>query len=241
MIFEHLLQEAILLRRYKRFLADVRRPDGSEFTLHCPNTGAMTHCQGEGWRVWYTDSHNPKRKYACTWQLVEDADGCLIGINSALANTLVGEALDRSEIAELAGYSSHRREVIYGEQNSRIDFLLTQADRDETRRECLVEVKSLTLKVQNGLGVFPDAVTTRGQKHLQELTTEVKRGKRAVLLFCVQHTGIERVSVAREIDAEYARLLEAAVKEGVEVLAYGVSIDPSKNALSLAASLPVEL
>jgi len=172
---------------------------------------------------------------------VEDADGCLIGINSALANTLVGEALDRSEIAELVGYSSHRREVTYGEQNSRIDFLLTQADRDETRRECLVEVKSLTLKVQNGLGVFPDAVTTRGQKHLQELTTEVKRGKRAVLLFCVQHTGIERVSVAREIDAEYARLLEAAVKEGVEVLAYGVSIDPSKNALSLAASLPVEL
>ncbi|MBL6803697.1 MAG: DNA/RNA nuclease SfsA [Pseudomonadales bacterium] len=241
MIFEHPLQEAILLRRYKRFLADVRRPDGSEFTLHCPNTGAMTHCQGEGWRVWYTDSQNPKRKYACTWQLVEDADGCLIGINSALANTLVGEALDWNVIKELAGYSSHRREVTYGEHNSRIDFLLAQTNRDEILRECLVEVKSLTLKVQNGLGVFPDAATTRGQKHLQELTTEVKRGKRAVLLFCVQHTGIERVSVAREIDAEYARLLEAAVGEGVEVLAYGVAIDPAKNALSLAASLPVEL
>jgi sugar fermentation stimulation protein A len=240
-IFEHPLQEAILLRRYKRFLADVRRPDGSEFTLHCPNTGAMTHCQGEGWRVWYTDSRNPKRKYACTWQLVEDADGCLIGINSALANTLVGEALERNAIGELAGYSSHRREVAYGEQNSRIDFLLSGADRAASRRDCLVEVKSLTLRTQNGLGVFPDAVTTRGQKHLQELTTEAKRGKRAVLLFCVQHTGIERVSVAREIDAEYARLLDAAVREGVEVFAYGVAIEPAENALILTASLPVEL
>ncbi len=241
MIFEHPLQEAILLRRYKRFLADVRRPDGSEFTLHCPNTGAMTHCQGEGWRVWYTDSRNPKRKYACTWQLVEDADGCLIGINSALANTLVGEALERNAIGELAGYSSHRREVAYGEQNSRIDFLLSGADRAASRRDCLVEVKSLTLRTQNGLGVFPDAVTTRGQKHLQELTTEVKRGKRAVLLFLCP-TYRHRAGECRPGDRrEYARLLDAAVREGVEVFAYGVAIEPAENALSLAASLPVEL
>ena len=216
MIFEQPLQEATLLQRYKRFLADVRRPDGSEFTLHCPNTGAMTHCQGKGWRVWYTDSQNPKRKYACTWQLVEDADGCFIGINSALANKLVAEALDKGIINELAGYC-------------------------EGREECYVEVKSLTLKTENGVGVFPDAVTTRGQKHLQELMAEVAHGKRAVLLFCVQHTGIERVSVARGIDPEYARLIDEAVAEGVEVIAYGVAIDPAQNTLILTNSLPVLL
>ena len=131
MIFEQPLQEATLLQRYKRFLADVKRPDGSEFTLHCPNTGSMTHCQGKGWRVWYTDSQNPKRKYACTWQLVEDADGCLIGINSALANKLVAEALDKGIIEELAGYSSRRTEVAYGERRSRIDFLLSCEGREE--------------------------------------------------------------------------------------------------------------
>lgn len=237
MIFEQPLQEATLLQRYKRFLADVRRPDGSEFTLHCPNTGAMTHCQGKGWRVWYTDSQNPKRKYACTWQLVEDADGCFIGINSALANKLVAEALDNGIINELAGYSSRRTEVAYGEQRSRIDFLLSC----EGREECYVEVKSLTLKTENGVGVFPDAVTTRGQKHLQELMAEVAHGKRAVLLFCVQHTGIERVSVARGIDPEYARLIDEAVAEGVEVIAYGVAIDPAQNTLILTNSLPVLL
>lgn len=237
MIFEQPLQEATLLQRYKRFLADVRRPDGSEFTLHCPNTGSMTHCQGKGWRVWYTDSQNPKRKYACTWQLVEDADGCLIGINSALANKLVAEALDKGIITELAGYSSLRTEVAYGERRSRIDFLLSH----DGREECYVEVKSLTLKTENGLGVFPDAVTTRGQKHLQELMAEVARGNRAVLLFCVQHTGVERVSAARGVDPEYARLIDEAVAQGVEVIAYGVAINPAQNTLILTNSLPVSL
>ena len=237
MIFEHPLQEATLLRRYKRFLADVRRPDGSEFTLHCPNTGAMTNCQGEGWRVWYTDSMNPKRKYSCTWQLVEDTKGCLIGINSALANKLVDEALDEGGIQELEGYSSRRREVAYGDQNSRIDFLLSQVGRED----CYVEVKSLTLLAESGLGLFPDTVTTRGQKHLQELMAESARGKRSVLLFCVQHTGIKRVSVARNVDPEYARLIDEAVKKGVEVTAYGVTMDPSKNTLRLSDPLPVLL
>ena len=127
--------------------------------------------------------------------------------------------------------------MAYGEQSSRIDFLLSH----DGRQECFVEVKSLTLKTENGLGVFPDAVTTRGQKHLQELMAEVARGKRAVLLFCVQHTGVERVSAARGVDPEYARLSDEAVAQGVEVIAYGVAIDPAQNTLSLNSSLPVSL
>lgn len=241
MIFEPPLQKAQLIRRYKRFLADVILNDGSEATLHCPNTGAMTGCQGAGWAVWYSDSGNPKRKYPCTWQIVQNDAGDFIGINSAFANTLVHEALSEGRLAELAGFTSLRSEVAYGEQKSRIDFLLRFAPEGERAQDCYVEVKSLTLGLAEGLGVFPDAVTTRGQKHLEELMAMRAQGSRAVLVFCVQHTGVNRVSVARDIDASYAQLLEQAVAEGVEVLAYGVDIAPQEQRMALSHRLPFTL
>jgi sugar fermentation stimulation protein A len=241
MIFEPPLQKARLIKRYKRFLADVVLADGSETTLHCPNTGAMTRCQGEGWPVWYSDSGNPKRKYPCTWQIAQNEAGDFIGINSALANTLVHEALREGRLAELAGHTSLRSEVAYGDQNSRIDFLLSFARTGESDQDCYVEVKSLTLGLPGGLGVFPDAVTTRGQKHLEELMAMRAQGARAALVFCVQHTGVNRVSVARDIDASYAQLLEQAVAAGVEVLAYGVDIAPEEQRMALNQRLPFAL
>lgn len=240
MIFAPGLQPAVLIKRYKRFLADIRDPSGAQSTIHCPNTGAMTRCQGEGWRVWFTDSANPKRKYPCTWQVVENEVGELIGINSGLANTLAREAIENGTIAELAGYQSLRSEVAYGEQGSRVDFLLATPSPSNPREEaqCYVEVKSLTLGLEGGLGVFPDAVTTRGQKHLQELMWVREQGARAVLLFCVQHTGVTRVDVARHIDPDYARLLDLALSKGVELLAYSAAIDPEESEIRLVEALP---
>ncbi len=240
MIFDPPLQQGVLKRRYKRFLADIVLPDGTETTIHCPNTGSMTRCQGKGWRVWFTDSANAKRKYPCTWQLVENEAGAFIGINSALANHLVKEALEEGVISELLGFTSMRSEVPYGEQGSRVDFLLEFSDGHLTR-SCYVEVKSLTLGLDDGVGMFPDAVTTRGQKHLQELMAMVEEGHRAVLFFCVQHTGVDRVTVAREIDPAYARLLESAIDKGVEVLVYRAAIHPEANELVLSAPLPFSL
>ncbi len=241
MIFDPPLQQARLIKRYKRFLADVVLADGSEATLHCPNTGSMTRCQGADWRVWYSDSGNPKRKYPCTWQIVENDAGDYIGINSAFANTLVREALESGSVAELEGFSTLRSEVAYGEQKSRIDFLLSFARAGATEQDCYVEVKSLTLGLPEGLGVFPDAVTTRGQKHLEELIAMRAQGARAVLFFCVQHTGVRRVSVARDIDPHYAQLLEEASAAGVEVLAYGVDIVPAEQRMALGRRLPFSL
>lgn len=243
MIFDQPLQRATLVRRYKRFLADVIPADGAQTTIHCPNTGGMTGCQGEGWRLWYTDSGNQKRKYPCTWQLVENPAGELICINSGLANRVVKEALLRGEVEALDGFETLRAEVRYGEQGSRIDFLLeypAEADSVEGKR-CYLEVKSLTLGLGEGLGVFPDAVTTRGQKHLQELIAVRGRGDRAALLFCVQHTGVQRVSVARSVDPVYADLLERAVAAGVEVMAYAVTIDPAQSEIRLSGALPFSL
>ncbi len=234
------LKSARLIKRYKRFLADVRRPDGSEFTLHCPNTGSMRHCAEPGSRIWYSTSDNPKRKYPCTWELVEldlkepKVEG-IACIHSNKANTLVREGIESGLIKELQGYATLATEVKYGRENSRIDLLLS----DPEKPDCYIEVKSVTLAMGGGLGLFPDAVSTRGSKHLRELIEMARGGQRAVLLFCVQHSAIDRVAPAADIDPEYARTLREAHTAGVEVLAYGASLSPEE--VRLSHRLQVEL
>lgn len=221
MEFSPPLHSAVLIKRYKRFLADIRQQDGAEMTLHCPNTGAMTGCAEPGWRVWYSDSGNLKRKYPCTWELVENELGHRICVNTGRANALAEEGIRAGLLASLNDYSSIRREVRYGSENSRIDLLLSGNDLIS----CYVEVKNVTLLGDEGQGYFPDAVTARGQKHLRELMEVVQQGQRAVLLFMAAHTGIERVSPASHIDPEYARLCREAAAVGVEFLALGCDMD----------------
>lgn len=234
MKFTPALQHATLIQRYKRFLADVVTPEGEHMTLHCPNTGAMTGCATPGDRVWYSTSLNPKRKYAHTWEITETQQGAFICVNTQRANPLVKEAIDAGLIPELTGYSVIKGEVKYGEEGSRIDFMLQADDRPE----CYIEVKSVTLADKDN-GYFPDAVTLRGQKHLRELMSVAAAGKRAVLLFAVLHSAIERFSPARHIDPKYAQLLNEAQKQGVEVFAYKAEL--SADNMTLKSTLPVVL
>ena len=234
MKFSPALQQGVLLRRYKRFLADVRLANGEEVTLHCPNTGSRKNCLAPGEPCWFSRSDNPKRKYAHTWEIATTPAGHLAGINTGRANALVEEALAAEVIAPLRGYERVRREVRYGQENSRIDFLLERA----TER-CYLEVKSVTLYDGDGQGLFPDSVSARGTKHLRELMAVVDEGQRAVLLYCVQHSGIERVAPAAAIDPVYTDTLRAAVAAGVEVYAYGASL--SAEEILLRRQLPFEL
>ena len=234
------LQEGVLLKRYKRFLADITNQEGEFITIHCPNTGSMINCQEPGSRIWYSDSENSKRKYACTWELVEVESKHIVGINTGLANKLVREAIASNRIEELTAYGSLRTEVAYGEQKSRIDLLLEGTAKDPDAL-CYVEVKNVSLGLGDGLGSFPDAVTTRGQKHLQELLHMHSLGHRAVLLFCVQHSGIQRITAADNIDPEYGRLLREVVSKGVEVIAYRADFDVQNSRVTLRDKVPVLL
>lgn len=224
------LSYGILLRRYKRFLADIQLPSGEQITIHCPNTGAMTGCANEGDRVWFSTSDNPKRKYAHTWELTETQAGHFICVNTQRANQLVQEALQNQWISELADYTQILPEQKYGEENSRIDFLL----KNDRLADCFVEVKSTTLLTENGVGMFPDAKTERGQKHLRELTTIAQNGQQAVIFFAVLHTGIEHFEVAQMIDPKYAELYQQALSSGVTSLCY-------KAEVKVENGVPIEL
>ncbi len=221
MQFSSPLKSAQLIKRYKRFLADVRTPEGEILTLYCPNTGAMTGCATPGDTVWYSASDNLKRKYRHTWELTQTQQHHWICVNTLRANTLASEAITQGIVPELAGYAHLEHEVKYGHENSRIDLLLSSPDEPF----CYVEVKSVTL-LESGQGFFPDAVTERGQKHLRELTAMVESGARAVLFYAVLHTGIDDVSAAAHIDPHYAALLAQACSKGVEVICYKAEISP---------------
>ncbi len=227
MLFTPPLQSATLIKRYKRFLADVVTPEGQELTLHCPNTGAMTGCAAPGDTVWYSTSDNPKRKYAHTWELTETQQGAVICVNTLRANTLAKEAVLAGNIPELAGYNILKSEVKYGEENSRIDLML----QAEGRLNCYIEVKSVTL-AEKEYGYFPDAVTARGQKHLRELMSVAAAGHRAVILFAVLHSAIDRFSPAHHIDAKYAQLLIEAQEKGVEILAWKAELSTKMMTLN---------
>ncbi|WP_188149453.1 DNA/RNA nuclease SfsA [Teredinibacter waterburyi] len=235
MLFDPPLIPATLLRRYKRFLADVRLPDGRELTVHCPNTGSMKNCVVEGSSCFLLDSNNPKRKYRYGLELITAECGHLAGVNTARANHLVAEAIENGVISALSGYSECLPEQRYGEENSRIDFLL----RSPSRPDCYVEVKSVTLAVAERQGLFPDSVSARGQKHLRELMAMRAQGFRAVLVFCVQHQGIDSVAPADELDPHYGILLREAAADGVEVYAFRAELNQFNSRLS--AALPVKL
>lgn len=221
------LHSATLIKRYKRFLADVVTPEGQELTLHCPNTGAMTGCAAPGDTVWYSTSDNPKRKYAHTWELTQTQQGAIICVNTLRANILAKEAILAGDIPELSGYNILKSEVKYGEENSRIDIML----QAEARQNCYIEVKSVTLADKES-GYFPDAVTERGQKHLRELMSVAAAGDRAVILFAVLHSAIDRFSPAHHIDARYAQLLIEAQTKGVEILVYKAELSTEMMTLN---------
>lgn len=228
------LQQGTLLRRYKRFLADVRLANGEVITIHCPNTGSMKACVLEDSPCWFSQSDNPGRKYAHTWEIATTPAGHLAGVNTGRANALVEEGIVTGVIGELQGYSRLQREVRYGEERSRIDLLLSGK---AGAPDCYVEVKNVTLCEGEGQGLFPDAVSVRGTRHLRELALMVTQGYRAVLLFCVQHSGITRVSPAAVIDPVYARTLQEVVASGVEVYAYQADLSPDE--IVLRRPLPV--
>lgn len=228
MRFDPQLIKGRLIRRYKRFLADVEidTAEGPKLVVaHCANTGSMRHCLVPQSECWLSLSDNPKRKLAYSLEAVTSEFGGMAGVNTSRANKLVAEALAAEKIPELSGYDDIRPEVKFGEQNSRLDFCLSSQEQ-----QCLVEVKNVTMAISDdskntiGEGAFPDSVTERGRKHIGELVYAVNQGHRAVLLFCVQHSRIERVRPAWNIDPDYAQTLVEAVEAGVEVLAYRVSM-----------------
>ncbi|GAB4357457.1 MAG: DNA/RNA nuclease SfsA [Gammaproteobacteria bacterium] len=232
--FSQALIEGRLIRRYKRFLADVELGDGTVITAHTPNTGSMAGCAEPGSRVWLSRSDNPRRKYPYSWELVETTTGVLVGINTGLPPLLVQEAIERGVIGELQGYGTLRREVGYGRERSRIDLLL---ERGEER--CYVEVKNVTLVDEQQRALFPDAVTARGTRHLRELMQVVGTEKaRGVMVYCVQREDAERFAPAAMIDPLYARTLAEALSRGVEAIAYRAAVSP--GSIELVQSLPVE-
>lgn len=224
MRFSPELEEGRLLIRYKRFLADIETATGERLTIHCPNTGSMFNCMMPGGRVWFSRSNDPKRKLPGTWEISETPQGRFACVNTGRANKLVEEALLAGVITELNGFTTLKREVAYGVENSRIDFRLDYSDGP-----LFLEVKSVTLGFDNStVAAFPDAVTQRGAKHLRELAALARDGVRAVLLYCVNLTGIDAVRPAEEIDGAYANALRDAVDAGVELLAYGVQLTPEE-------------
>jgi sugar fermentation stimulation protein A len=213
------LQAGTLIRRYKRFLADIETNAGTCMTVHCPNTGAMTGCAEPGSRAWYSRSSNPKRKYAHTLEIVETADG-YVSVNTTRANALVDEGIRNGVIEELAGATEVKAEAGIPDGHGRFDFAM-QTPAGAT----FLEVKSATLLVQGDLGAFPDAQSSRALKHVDALVRRVQAGDRGLLIFCAQHCGIGRVRIAHEIDPVYAEAVAAAMRMGVEVLAYGCETD----------------
>ena len=236
MQYDRPLIPATLIKRYKRFLADVTLEDGSEITVHCPNTGSMKRCAEAGSRVWLYDSQSKTRKYQHTFEWVEVDEKYRACVNTARANQLVAEALEQGVIAELKGYCNIKREPKV--EDGRLDFLLTS----ETGERCWVEVKSVTLLEQdNGLGCFPDAVTERGRKHLLRLQALKNQGDRAVLLFCVPHEGIREVTVADHIDPAYGKVLREVQAGGVEIMAAAVEFAADDAGFAVKGLLPLKL
>lgn len=243
-----------LIKRYKRFLADIVLDSGEEITAHCPNTGSMKHCAEPGSRVWLWDSlpsgAAAKRKYRYSWEWVEIAGRYKACINTARPNQLVAEALAAGRIAELAGDYQILPEPKV--EDGRLDFLLQPQQLQEP--EVYVEVKSVTLldnpqplprldqpQASDGWGSFPDAVTARGLKHLRRLAELRQQGYRTLLLFCVPHEGITRVRPARAIDPAYAAALAEVMEQGVEVLAYQAQFYADASGLELGQCLPVDI
>lgn len=223
MNFAQDLVPATLIKRYKRFLADARLDDGREITAHCANPGSMMGLKEPGTRIWLEPNEDPKKKLKFGWRLVDHDNGHFTGVDTSVPNRALRTALMAKELPELAGYDNIRPEVKYG-QNSRIDFLLSK----EGAPDLYVEVKSVTLSRQDGKAEFPDSVTARGAKHLAELTDVVSTGGQAMMLYLVQRTDCDHVTLADDIDPTYAAAFDVAIKAGVQVLAYDCVISPQE-------------
>jgi sugar fermentation stimulation protein A len=235
MRFSAPLLPATLVKRYKRFLADVVLPTGETVTVHCANPGSMIGLNVAGARVWLSKSDNPNRKLAHSWELIEvdlGAGAELVGINTSHPNALAAEAIAAGAIPELAGYGSIRREVTYG-KNSRVDFLL----EDLSRPPCYVEIKNVHLMRQPQLAEFTDAVTKRGAKHLGELADMAAAGARAVMLYLIQISSARAFRLARDIDPAYGRAFDAARAAGVEAIAYRCGI--TCDGIEVAEPVPI--
>ncbi|RKF14799.1 DNA/RNA nuclease SfsA [Roseovarius spongiae] len=219
MRFQTPLEPAVLLRRYKRFLADIRLDSGREAVAHCANPGAMTGLAEPGARIWVEPNDDAKKKLKYGWRLTELGGGGLACVDTGAANRVVRAALDAGGIDALSGYDAILPEQRYGEK-SRIDFLL----RGAGRADAYVEVKSVTLSRRPGLAEFPDAVTARGARHLADLAGVAAAGARAVLFYLVQRSDCTRVAVAADIDPAYAAAFEAAREAGVEIIAHAARI-----------------
>jgi sugar fermentation stimulation protein A len=230
MILPQPLAHGRLLKRYKRFFADIALDDGREVVAHCPNPGAMLGLNTPGLGAWVSPAGGAKRKLAWTLELIE-ADGGLVGINTMRPNAMVAEALAADVIPELTGYASHRREVRLGDA-SRVDFLL----ESEGRAPCWLEVKNVHLRRAGALAEFPDCVAARSSKHLRELSTRAGAGDRAVQLFVIQRTDCDHFAACADLDPAYAAGLDAADRAGVEVLCYACDI--SVTDIRLARRLP---
>lgn len=225
-----------LVKRYKRFLADIVLDSGEAITAHCANPGAMTGLNVPGTRVFLSKSANPARKLAFSWELAETDFGRgqeLVGINTAHPNAIVAEAIAAGAIAELTGYDLIRREVAYG-RASRVDMVLTGPDGPP----CYVEVKNVHLMRQPGLAEFPDSVTARGARHLDELGAMVEAGARAVMVFLIQYGGAGRFALARDIDPAYGRAFDRALARGVEMLAYRCRL--TLEGIAVEARVPID-
>lgn len=264
MNYPHPLVRGQLIRRYKRFLCDVRLDDGLEVQAHVANPGAMTGLAEAGMEVWLAGNHDPRRKLAWSWKLVRQGRH-LVGVDTGLANRIVEEALGRGRIPSLADYTSWRREVRYGD-SSRVDFLLQDRvegegkgkgkgkaarngtgpkpapgapmDTGRRRRDCYLEIKSVTLK-RGPVAVFPDSVTLRGTRHLHDLRRVAAAGSRAVMLYLVQRSDCEAFDLARDIDPAYAEACQAARKDGVEILCFRCRV--GTRSIALDSPLPVAI
>lgn len=225
-----------LVKRYKRFLADVVLDSGEAVTATCPNTGSMMGLISEGLPVWLSTSDSPTRKYKHTWEMVEVDLGrgpALVGINTGHPNKLVAEAIEAGRITELAGYAALKREVRYG-KNSRIDILL----EDPKKGTCYVEIKNVHMMRRSGFAEFPDSVTERGAKHLVEMSDMVREGHRAVMVYLVQRGDAKSLSLARDVDAGYGKAYDAARAAGVEAIAVRCDVSPSQ--ITVDKTIPIK-
>lgn len=226
------LLSGTLVKRYKRFLADVVLESGEEITVHCPNSGSMKSCANPGWQVLLSRSDNPKRKYPYTWEMVHNGK-CWIGINTGIPNTIVAEAITEGKIKDLSGYENLTREVKYG-KNSRIDILLSRGDE-----KCYVEVKNVSLVEEDGNYYFPDSVTERGTKHLFELTAMVNQGHRSVMFYVIQRSDGRIFMPAAHIDIKYTKALQDARANGVEIMVYQACVSP--ESITITHEIPFDL
>ncbi len=234
MNFEPPLEQGTLIRRYKRFLADLDVGTGTPLTVHCPNTGAMLGCAEPGSPAWYSSSDNLKRKYPNTLEVVVSANG-RVGVNTARANQLIAEAISEGSLPPFAQSRFIRAEAPIPDESGRFDFLL----EDDQGVPCWIEVKNMTLCDETGRGSFPDAVSERAVRHVNALARRAAADERAALVFCAQHTGVLRATLADEIHATYGAAVRAAEAGGVEVHAFGCRIEPDE--IRIESALPVDL